>query len=264
MMTIVGYAAMALVGVSLGVIGAGGSILTVPILVYLFGLQSSAATGFSLGIVGATALVALNNYARKGLVAWPTTFRFVPGSIVGVLIARKILIPALPEVVFDAGTFQVTRDLLIMLVFAVVMIKAAISMIKPPTLSQKAARGPIFEVGAALLIGMVTGFVGAGGGFLIIPALVNILGLPMASAVGTSLFIIAINSLSGFVAVVVGASDVPWPMLVTLSAIGCVTAAWSSRLAHKIDQGKLKKFFGWFVICMGCYILGEQILAALK
>jgi uncharacterized membrane protein YfcA len=260
MMSIAGYAAMALVGVSLGIIGAGGSILTVPILVYLFELPSSVATGYSLGIVGSTAIVALIQYARKKLVQWPMTVRFVPASICGVLIARKMLIPAIPDVIYHADQFQLTRDLLIMAVFAGVMIKAAISMIKPANLnSDNKTKGPMREITVAVVIGVVTGFVGAGGGFLIIPALVNIMGVPMAAAVGTSLFIIAVNSISGFVAVVGGATDVPWSLLISLAGIGCLTAAISSQFAHRIDQSKLKKFFGWFVFGMGIFILYEQL-----
>jgi uncharacterized membrane protein YfcA len=256
--------AMAVVGLTLGLVGAGGSILTVPIMVYLFQIPSSQATGYSLGVVGVTALVALRSYWRQGKVNTAVALKFVPSSIIGVLIARRLLIPSIPDVVAHTDFFVLTKDGLIMSVFAIVMIAAARSMIRPN--SPKSSPTPtrfrtIFDISAALMTGIVTGFVGAGGGFLIIPALVSLMNLPMGAAVGTSLMIITINSLSGFASVVAsGGADTPFIMISMMAAIASAAALISSKWSEKVSQARLKTGFGWFVLVMGISILIQQTI----
>jgi uncharacterized membrane protein YfcA len=261
-----GYMAMALVGVTLGLLGAGGSILTVPILVYFFGYSASNATAFSMGIVGASSLVALVTYWRQGKIHFGSAAKFVPASLAGVFVARRVLLPMVPEVVFASETFVLRKNQLIMVFFATIMVLAARSMMQKKSNTEPALRASNshwYGLGQSLIaatgVGLVTGFVGAGGGFLIIPALVNLLGMQMAEAVGTSLLIIAINTISGFLGSLAQQSP-PWEQLVGLTAVAMVTAFASSQFASKVPQAKLKPAFGWFILLVGSFIIIEQLI----
>ncbi|HMX80048.1 MAG TPA: sulfite exporter TauE/SafE family protein, partial [Ferruginibacter sp.] len=202
-MEIIGYLLAALVGISLGLIGGGGSILMVPILVYVFALNPVTATSYSLFIVGSTSLVgAFNNY-RKGQVSIKTALLFGLSSITTVFITRKLLMPAVPDVLGTIGRMEIKKTMLIMVLFAALMLMASVAMIRSKKETESAdaektkpAIGKLLLYG--ILIGLATGFLGAGGGFLIIPALVLLLNMPMKKAIGTSLLIIALNSLIGF------------------------------------------------------------------
>lgn len=195
-MEILGYIASILMGLTLGMIGGGGSILTVPILVYLFQINPVIATAYSLFIVGLTALVGGGFYLKKGEVDLKTGFVAIP-SFIGVYLTRAYVMPQLPDPVFTIASISFAKPLLIMIVFAVLMVAASLSMIKSKTSNvsspkeMKALNRLILISLEGLVVGAITGFVGAGGGFLIIPALVILVGLPMKIAVGTSLFIIA-------------------------------------------------------------------------
>ena len=201
-MEIIGYLAAILIGVVLGLIGGGGSILTVPLLVYLFGINPVTATSYSLFIVGLTSTVGSIHYFRMGLVNIKTAFLFGIPSIIAVFITRAYILPAIPYELITIGTFIVTKDIFLMLLFAMLMIGASYNMIKKSNINsildenQKWANLKIALKG--IMVGTITGLVGAGGGFLIIPALVLLRKLPMKEAVGTSLLIIASNSLIGF------------------------------------------------------------------
>jgi uncharacterized membrane protein YfcA len=198
MTEIIGYILSSVVGISLGLIGGGGSILTVPILVYVFGLGPEISTSYSLFIVGLTAFAGSISYYRNGLVNMKAALIFSVPSLIAVFLTRKFIMPALPDVIMTIGSFQYTRPMFIMTVFAALMIAASISMIRKSKTPDPSKMKPghhytlIFLEGA--VVGMLTGFVGAGGGFLIIPALVLLAGLPMKEAVGTSLLIIGIKS----------------------------------------------------------------------
>lgn len=251
----------ALVGVSLGLIGGGGSILMVPILVYVMGLDPVLATSYSLFIVGSTALVgALNNY-RKGLVNLKTAFLFGLTSIITVFLSRKWIIPIVPDQLFSCGDFALTKSMATMVLFALLMLMAALAMIRKPIVSTVVKPAPnyfkLFLYG--VVVGLVTGFLGAGGGFLIIPVLVLIFALPMKEAVGTSLLIIAMNSLIGFTGDL-GHFDIKWTMLLALTAVAVAGIFVGGWLAKLVDGNKLKQAFGWFVLVMGCYILLKELL----
>ncbi len=194
-MEIAGYIASLFIGVSLGLIGGGGSILTVPVLVYLFSISPTLAISYSLFIVGFTSLVGAYNNYHKGLVSFKTVLLFGSSSITTVFIARKFIIPFLPDVFFKIGSFNVTHALFVMVVFAILMLTASISMIKSRKVEAeaKAKSSPLLLVLYGVLIGLVTGFLGAGGGFLLIPALVILMKLPMKEAIGTSLLIMLIK-----------------------------------------------------------------------
>lgn len=260
-MHIAGYLASVLIGISLGMIGGGGSILTVPVLVYLFGIDAILATTYSLFVVGATSVVGSVSYFRKGLVNLKTGFFFGIPSIAAVLLTRAYIVPAIPHEIFKVGDFTLTRSILLMVIFAVLMILASFSMIKNNTDDQARIHQKNKPAVVVLLqgigVGIVTGLIGAGGGFLIIPALVNMLKLPMKAAIGTSLFIIAINSLTGFF-FSLNNQPIEWAFLLTIAMIAIAGIIIGSYLSAKIDGRKLKPAFGWFVLVMGIYILIKE------
>lgn len=258
-MELLGYFAAVLMGLSLGLIGGGGSILTVPILVYLFSVEPVLATAYSLFIVGSTALVGGVNYLRQGEVDVKTGLIFAVPSFIGVYLTRAYVVPGLPDVIFKSSGFELTKPMLIMMVFAVLMILASISMIRSSAPKKKAELSPMLRglliATEGLIVGGITGFVGAGGGFLIIPALVVLIGLPMKRAVGTSLFIIAIKSLIGFTGDLQHQPYLDWQLMLTVTAIAVVGLFIGVRFSRKVPEKQLKKAFGWFVLVMGLFIL---------
>lgn len=260
-MEVIGYLASALIGVSLGLIGGGGSIITVPVLVYLFAVSPTLAISYSLFIVGITSTVGAIKSYRHNLVDVHIVLLFGAVSITTVFIARKFIIPLLPNVFFTIGTFRVTHSLFVMVVFAILMVMASLSMIKDqkPRPGHPGAKKPGQLVLYGLFIGAVTGLLGAGGGFLLIPALVLLMKLPMKKAVGTSLVIIALNSSIGFLGDI-GHHVIDWALLISVSAIAIIGIFVGGYYNKKIDSGKLRKGFGWFVMVMGMYIILKEIM----
>ncbi len=264
-MEIIGYFASALIGVSLGLIGGGGSILTVPVLVYLFGVDPVLATAYSLFIVGSTSLVGVFPKYKEGLVNVKTAVIFGIPAIMAVYATRAWLVPMIPNPVFSMGDFVVSKAMLMMGLFAILMVFASYSMIRDKKSSSKEAEvtGPqkfnypmILAEGA--IVGVLTGLVGAGGGFLIIPALVLFSKLPMKQAVGTSLLIIAAKSLIGFTGDL-SQYEMDWTLLGVVTALAIVGIFIGNRLSRSVDGEKLKKAFGWFVLVMGIYILIKEL-----
>lgn len=261
---ILGYIGALLIGLVLGLIGGGGSILTVPILVYALALNPVVATAYSLFVVGATSLVGAVKNMMKGMVDFKTAIIFAIPAFIAVYLTRAFLIPAIPEELFTVGDFMVTKNLAIMLFFAIIMLLASVSMIrnKRKETDEEAEityNYPLIIV-EGLVVGTITGIVGAGGGFLIIPALVLLAKLPMKKAVATSLFIIAIKSLIGFLGDVQNL-EIDWPFLLIftgISIVGIFIGIWLNKF---IDGKKLKKAFGWFVLVMGIYIIYKEITA---
>ncbi len=260
-MEIAGYIASLFIGVSLGLIGGGGSILTMPVLVYLFAISPTIAVSYSLFIVGLTSLVGAFNYYRKGLVNFKTVLLFGSSSITTVFIARKFIIPFLPNVFLRLGSFEVTHSLFVMVVFAILMLAASVSMIRSRKVvaERETKEKPWMLVMYGLLIGLVTGFLGAGGGFLLIPALVILMKLPMKEAIGTSLLIIALNSLIGFLGDI-GRHSIDWIFITIISAIAIAGIFIGSYFNQKVNSDKLKKGFGWFVLVMGIYIIVKELV----
>lgn len=258
-----GYFSSILIGVSLGLIGGGGSILTVPVLVYIFSMDAAVATVYSLFIVGLTSAVGSVNYFKRGLINIKTALVFGIPSIAGVFIARLLIVPSIPERVFSIGQFVVTKHILLMLLFALLMVGASYSMITKnaaaATDNQKpCCKNYVLTILQGLGTGIITGLVGAGGGFMIIPALVFVLKLPMKEAIGTSLLIIASNSLLGFI----GSANhisIHWQFLLTIAAFAVTGIFIGNMLSKKIDGAKLKPAFGWFVLAMGIYIITKEI-----
>lgn len=263
-MEVAGYLASVLIGVSLGLIGGGGSILTVPVLVYLFGMDAAPATGYSLFIVGLTSAIGSATYFFKNLVNVRTAIVFGIPSIVAVFATRAWLVPAIPDELFRIGDFVVSKRILLMVLFAVLMIAASISMIRKGNGGTAIARQTehSFPYGLVLLegavVGVLTGLVGAGGGFLIIPALVVLGKLPMKEAVGTSLVIIAAKSLIGFFGEL-GHQQIDWLFLLQVSVFAIVGIFAGAALSRRISGDKLKPAFGWFVLVLGTYIIVKEL-----
>lgn len=263
-MEIIGYLASILIGISLGLIGGGGSILTVPVLVYLFGMGAELATAYSLFIVGTTALVGSVRNATMGQVDYKTGVVFAIPALTAVYLTRRFLVPAIPDPIFSVSNWELSKDMGIMIFFALIMVAASVSMIRSKKEVKETNEAPKFNIPVIVLegsvVGVITGIVGAGGGFLIIPALVLFAKLPMKKAVGTSLMIIAVKSLIGFK----GDLDRPdlsidWTLLLSVSAIAVVGIFVGIYLTKFIDGAKLKKGFGWFVLIMAAYIIFKQL-----
>ncbi len=261
-MEIVAYAASVLIGISLGLIGSGGSILTVPVLVYLFGINPFLATSYSLFIVGSTSLVGtIKNFNNK-LINIRTAWVFALTSICTVFLIRKLVLPLIPKSI-KIGDYIFTETVLIMILFAILMIGAGYAMIKNAVDNEEAAVSEhkinTFKlIIFAFLIGLTTGFLGAGGGFLIIPVLVIFVGLPIKEAVATSLFIITLNSLIGFLGDI-GHFIIDWFFLFKVTALAISGIFAGGYLNKKISPNKLKKGFGYFVYIMGFYIIIKEI-----
>ena len=332
LLKILGFAAAILVGLTLGLIGGGGSILSVPVFVYIFGIEPVLATAYSLFVVGISSSIGAFSYMKRGLLNYKTALVFVVPSFGAVLITRRFLLPAIPGELFTLGQMDVTTDLLfmlflvlvmlglslltlnltyrgntkhfrifllvtpaalmvfvvrqfilpliphnlfmiggftmtrgigIMLLFSMVMIAASVSMIRGRNENSGAhdahgllSRSPVIVL-LGMLVGTVTGLVGAGGGFLIIPSLVIIAGLPMKTAVGTSLMIIAVNSLMGFLGDIRNES-IDWIFLLAFTALAIIGIFVGTYVSRFVDGSKLKKGFGWFTLGMGIYILLKE------
>jgi uncharacterized membrane protein YfcA len=263
-MEIAGYISSIIIGISLGLIGGGGSILTVPVLVYLFSIDAVVATGYSLFIVGLTSAVGSFRYFLRGLVNFRTAIIFGIPSILAVYLTRAYVVPAIPAQVFTIDEWVITKRLLIMILFAVIMMAASYSMIRREIIRVSATeRLGHFNYPLILLegtvVGFFTGLVGAGGGFLIIPALVVLSKLPMKEAVATSLVIIAAKSLIGFLGERTH-TTIDWAFLLTISFFAVMGIFIGMTLSKKVDGSRLKPVFGWFVLGMGVFIIIKETL----
>jgi uncharacterized protein len=258
-MIALGYILAIVIGLTLGLIGAGGSILTVPILVYLLGVKPVVATGYSLLVVGSAALTGAIRYWRNGLVNLKAVAMFAAPAMLTVLATRTFIVPAIPDPI--AG---IPKDIFIMMLFAGLMILAAIFMLKPvKTMPNRShaldVRRIIKLISGSAGVGLLTGMVGAGGGFLIIPTLIALFGLPVKEAIGTSLAIIAINSLVGFKGDIAAGIPLDWPLLGTFLGLTLFGMWLGSTLGKRMDGAKLKKLFGVFTLLVGLAVLAEEL-----
>lgn len=264
-MHLLGYFASLLIGISLGLIGGGGSILTMPVMVYLFGVSPITATSYSLFIVGSTSLVGAARQYKQGTVNIRMALLFAATSVAIVFITRKWLVPAIPEQIASIHGVVITESWLTMVLFALLMLISSVFMMRNKANgTDQAAVNKRISIGKLLLfgtsIGLVTGLLGAGGGFLLIPALVLMLRLPMKEAVGTSLLVIALNSLLGFTGNL-NDKGINWSLLLTVTSLAIVGILLGSYLNRKVKADSLKKAFGWFVLAMGIYILVKELTA---
>lgn len=261
-MEIFGYLASIGIGIILGMLGGGGSILSIPILVYLFHVDAVRASAYSLFIVGVTSLIGAIPKYKDHLVNIQTGLLFGLPSIATIFMTRKWIVPAIPDVLISTENFLLSKRLLILGTFAFLMIMASISMIRGKTDIQADDgkwRIPVLVFEGAV-IGFITGLVGAGGGFLIIPALVWLTGLPFKTAVGTSLFIIAINSLIGFLGDILNYA-MDWSFLVTLTSLAAFGILLGNHLQKKVSATHLRSVFGWLILVMGIWILSKEFFS---
>lgn len=266
-MTIAGFIAFLIIGLILGLIGGGGSILGVPVLVYMMGFSADEATSYSLFIVGMTSLIGAIAYLRKGEISMEAILQFALASLTTVFCVRKFLMPAIPQE-FKLFGVDIQKHVMIMLVFAVLILASSYSMIKkrkPNRINEvkwdEFAKSPIgipFVVLLGILVGFITGFVGAGGGFIIVPVLIFFLRLNFKKAIGTSLCIIAINSLIGFTGNI-GHQQINWLFLLSISAMCIVGIVIGSLMSDKISSKKLKPAFGWFTLVVGIFVLVKEL-----
>ena len=257
-MEIIGYIASVCIGLILGLLGGGGSILSIPILVYLFHVDAVEAAAYSLFIVGTTSLFGAIPKYREHLVSLRTAALFGIPSILGTFVTRRWVVHRLPEVLWQTDHFILSKRMLLLGLFAVLMILASISMIRGRRTESEEERvltGWLIIQG--FFIGTLTGLVGAGGGFLIIPALVLLTGLQFKIAVGTSLFIIAANSYSGFIGDLVN-MRIDWELLLPITVLAIVGILIGNKLSRKLPADILRTAFGWLTLVMGCFILLKE------
>jgi len=258
---ILGYAGALLMGISLGVIGGGGSIFSVPILVYLFGINPVIATAYSLFIVGLTSMSGSINHIRMGNINWKAVFFFGIPSITTVFITRTLLIPLIPDPVFPGWALQVPKPTFFLLIFAGFMLAASFAMTRRKKVQKdENTKTNFFKITmAGFFEGALTGLVGAGGGFLIIPALVLLGKVEMKKAIGSSLVIIAVKSLMGFMGDLHNDVIIDWPLLGTFAGFAILGIMLGSSFSKKIPNEKLKPVFGYFVLIMAIMILVNEL-----
>jgi uncharacterized membrane protein YfcA len=261
MIEFIGYTGAMLIGIVLGITGGGGSILTVPILVYVLSINPLLATAYSLFIVGTTSAFGTFQNFKKGLVDPKTAIQFAIPSVIGVYLTRKFIVHQLPEILFYFGSLQLTRATFLMILFAVVMFMAAYSMLKPrKEMIEEKSKGIVVVSVQLFFVGILIGLIGAGGGFLIIPALVKLAKLPMKKAIGTSLLIITINSLFGFVGDL-ETTVIDWGFLIPFTVVSIIGIFIGLKIQHFIDEKLLKKIFGLFVLAMSLLILYKELFS---
>ena len=259
---VIGYILAVFVGMTLGMLGSGGSILSVPILVYVMGIEPSLATAYSLFVIGTTSLVGGIHKAKQRLVDFYKVILFGIPAVISVFVTRKMLVPTIPNIIFSTEYFTLTKSILIMVVFAFLMIFASVRMIKPlkekiVTHNEKLNYYKIVVLG--ICIGLISGFVGAGGGFLIVPTLLFFAKTPMKMAVGTSLFIVAAQSLIGFTGDIMSEQIIDWELLRFFTLASILGIFIGNFISKKVEDEKLKTSFGWFVLSMGIYIIIREL-----
>ncbi len=260
---VLGYFGALLIGIILGITGGGGSILTVPTLVYILNYNPIIATAYSLFVVGTTSGIGTIQNFKKGLVVPKKAFQFAVPSLIGVYLTRKFIVPNIPDVVFYFGSLKLSKDTFLMILFAVVMLFAAYSMLKnnkKNELIERTTKSITVVIIQLFFVGVLIGLIGAGGGFLIIPALLNFAQLPIKKAIGTSLLIIAINSLIGFIGDVQN-TIIDWTFLLIFTTISVAGIFIGLYIQKFINEKMLKKLFGIFVLIMAIFILYKELLS---
>lgn len=260
-MEFLGYFSAIIIGLVMGLIGGGGSILSVPIFVYIFGFDAVTATALSLFVVGVTSSVGTVGFIRHQLVDFKTAFIFGIPSILGVIFSRRLVLPNLPHYIVHKYGITLTKDMFLLLLFAILMLIASFKMIRKIERVRKRDDNETnytVLISQGLLVGIITGLIGAGGGFLIVPALVMLLGINMKRAVATSLFIISMNSILGFLTTLKMVKH-DWNFLLVFSALSVVGIFIGIAISKKKDGRKLKPLFGWMVLAMGIFIIIKEI-----
>lgn len=258
-----GYTSAVIVGLVIGLAGGGGSILTVPIFVYVFHIPAVLATTYSLFVVGTTSTIGSINHIWNKRVDLRVTAAFALPSFISVYLSRRFLVPALPDPLFQFEHFRLSKSQAILYFFAIVMIIAARAMIRSdrPEQGEAADGRPRYSsLGLdGLAVGLLTGTIGAGGGFLIVPMLVLLAGLPVQRAVATSVLIIAVNSIVGFLGDI-HHTGLNWNFLLPFTGLSIIGIFAGVYLAQFVAPDKLKKGFGWFVLVVAFYMISRELL----
>lgn len=260
-MEFIGYFFALIIGLVMGIIGGGGSILGVPVFVYIFKIGAVTATALSLFVVGTTSLIGSFGYMKQKLVNFKTALLFGIPSILGVVFSRRLVVPNLPEIIFNKLGFVLTKDMFLLILFAILMLISSYKMINKineEPLKKSDETNYTLLISQGLLVGILTGLIGAGGGFLIVPALVMLLGMEIKQAIGTSLLIIAMNSLLGFFSAI-DKVDINWQFLLIFTSLSVVGVFLGILISKKVNGKKLKPIFGWFILAMGVYIILKEI-----
>jgi uncharacterized membrane protein YfcA len=250
------------IGLSLGLIGAGGSILTIPVFVYVLKKDPISSSVYSMFVVGMSSMAGSIQSMINKLVDFKAAIAFGIPSVIGVFIARKAIFPLIPAELFSVGSFTLSKNILFMLCLAFLMFFAALRMLKPVMKNDQAEEkerpATIWIVVRGLFVGTITGLLGIGGGFLIVPALYFLVNLPVKRAIGTALIIITINSLFGFLNSY-STMDIDWLLLVKFSLGATAGILIGTKLSQKIPGTYLKKVFGWCILSMSFYIVYKQL-----
>lgn len=261
MIEFLGYLGALCIGIVLGITGGGGSILTVPVLVYVLQLNPVTATAYSLFVVGTTSAFGTIQNFRKGLVDIKSALQFAVPSLLGVYLTRKYLVTEIPDPVFYFASLQLTKATFLMVLFAIVMFWAAVAMLKTkkdnpvPEITNK--YGTIVQL---FFVGILIGLIGAGGGFLIVPALTKLARLTIKKAIATSLLVITINSLIGFSGDVQNI-EIDWSFLLGFTAFSVIGIFIGLYLQKFINEKLLKKIFGIFILIMAFIILYKELFS---
>lgn len=269
-MALFGYVAAVLIGLILGLIGGGGSILTVPVLVYLFHIQPELGTAYSLFIVGSTSLIGVLPKWRQMEVDMRTAVLFGLPSMLTVFSTRKWILPTIPDLIYSSEHLVLTKSNAMLVLFSILMLFAAFKMLRGHTTQHEQEQRPFQWNNYPLMlqgaiVGILTGLVGVGGGFLIVPALVMYSKLTMKMAVGTSLLIISVNSLIGFTGDVwTQGSLMDWRFLGLLTLLAVIGILIGGQFAKKMETKILRKAFAWFVLLMGLFVFLTELQHILR
>jgi uncharacterized membrane protein YfcA len=255
---IIGYCLSVIIGFSLGLIGGGGSILTVPVLVFFFDTDPAIATTYSLFIVGIAALSGSLNHYRLKNISYNTVLLFGIPSVIVLFIMRRWLLQMIPPVIFHSGTITITKSSFILTLFSILMLVAGWSMIRQKKYAPEKGKESFSRlIIQGALTGAVTGFIGIGGGFIIVPSLVLFAGLPMKKAIGTSLTIIIVNCIIGIISNIESVHAVNLHILLIFSACAVVGIISGTQATRFISDKKLKPVFGWVIILMSIVVFAE-------
>ncbi|HEV7229772.1 MAG TPA: sulfite exporter TauE/SafE family protein [Bacteroidia bacterium] len=263
LMEVIGYIAAVLIGISLGLIGGGGSSLALPVLVYLFHINAQAAVSDSFFIVGLASLAGALTYIYQKQICYKSVLVFGLPSVIGVFVAHRVIFKAIPERIIVGNLIDISKDMLILLFFSALMIAASVSMIRPlKSGTDPEVSGDDYPFMKLMLggtaVGLVAGLVGAGGGFLIIPALVILIRMPMKKAIGTSLMIITVNSAIGMFSHMSDHALSGWPFLLLFGGLAICGILIGKYISKFVSGAKLKPAFGWFILVIGIFIITQQ------
>jgi hypothetical protein len=270
MLVLLSYLLALLIGLSIGIMGSGGAILAVPILYYVAGFGMQEASVYSLFVVGATSAVGAMRSWKNKLVNWRAVLFFGVPSVISVYLTRLFLVPFFPKTIIISN-FSMPLDMALLILFAALMVLAARSMMRKPIVSEQTSlnfqsgKSPVQIILFGIIVGTLTAILGAGGGFLIIPALVLFMYLPMKEAIGTSMFIVAMNALNGFIgSLLKGSVNLNYQFLLIFSLMAIIGLFIGMQWSKRLNAEKLKRAFAFFVLGMGLFIIVQQILNHLK